>query len=321
MRSPHKKILKKFSWYYLQARIFLFSKRNAKVLERTPRFSKVTIEITRNDIGFFAFLNWFLYLTKYLESIHLQPDIVLKNRCYGSPVYEYNIISGRFYKENIGHMYQGKSAIRIKIKSAEEILPNMHLGIAEANAIQRRTLIPSLRLTEIVNSFISTEISGDFFSIHWRGTDKVSEAQPISVEYILKVLGNLMENRTIVEKTCFIASDEEAKIIELKNEIKRSFPNLKVVYLRNALRSPDSAPMHLDRKFSKFEAATLGDEALIECLILAQSSFLIKTTSFLSAWSVVFNPNIPVFYLNTPYPNKVWFPDSELLGVRYKDES
>jgi hypothetical protein len=43
---------------------------------------------------------------------------------------------------------------------------------------------------------------------------------------------------------------------------------------------------------------------------------LIRTTSFLSAWASIFNPGLKVILLNKPYPNKFWFPESEIFGRR-----
>jgi hypothetical protein len=40
-----------------------------------------------------------------------------------------------------------------------------------------------------------------------------------------------------------------------------------------------------------------------------------KTTSILSAWSKLFNPQMPVIMLNTPY--NMWFPEKDLLGNEF----
>jgi len=38
----------------------------------------------------------------------------------------------------------------------------------------------------------------------------------------------------------------------------------------------------------------------------------VKTPSYLSAWSKIFNPSLPVKLVSPPRPDAFWFPDSQL---------
>lgn len=42
----------------------------------------------------------------------------------------------------------------------------------------------------------------------------------------------------------------------------------------------------------------LGEEAVIDCLLLSQCDILIRTSSNLSLWSTYFNPTLPTILLN-----------------------
>jgi hypothetical protein len=40
---------------------------------------------------------------------------------------------------------------------------------------------------------------------------------------------------------------------------------------------------------------------------------VIRTTSTLSAWASLFNPEIKVILLNKPYQNNLWYPENEIM--------
>ena len=47
-------------------------------------------------------------------------------------------------------------------------------------------------------------------------------------------------------------------------------------------------------------------------LLLASCGYLLKTPSYLSAWSKMFNPALPVKLAVPPREGAFWFPDSQL---------
>jgi hypothetical protein len=51
----------------------------------------------------------------------------------------------------------------------------------------------------------------------------------------------------------------------------------------------------------------------VNALLLSRCTALIRTASRLSAWSSVFNPQLPVVMLNRPHDGMVWFPEREIL--------
>ena len=104
----------------------------------------------------------------------------------------------------------------------------------------------------------------------------------------------------------FVASDEQ-KFIEFMKESINYVP----VYCNNDhCRSSNGQPIHKSEKGGGYEK---GEDALVNVLLLAKCSTLIRTTSTFSAWASIFNPNLKVILLNTPYPGNLWFPESEIL--------
>jgi hypothetical protein len=281
-------------------------------LRNLPEFSNVTIIARNENIGFFAFLNWYLYITKYLESLKLLPDIVLKNSNYASESKNYDILRDRLQPQKKYQLTTTKK-LEITVRNLKQLVPAVSMSISEASSIQKRLLVPSKRIQDLVDAYIQAEIGEDFFAVHWRGTDKKGEAPPVSLEQIVCKIEQLLDNGLLKSTRCYIASDEESKVQELKSLIVERFMDIKVVYRPDTLRSLSTTPIHLGKTKSKYQSTRLGDEALFECLLLSRASCLIKTASFLSGWSAVFNPALPVYFLNTPYTDKTWFPESELI--------
>jgi len=56
----------------------------------------------------------------------------------------------------------------------------------------------------------------------------------------------------------------------------------------------------------------IGREALVSSLLLSNCGLLVKTPSYLSAWSKIFDPSLPVKLASPPRPDAFWFPDSRL---------
>jgi hypothetical protein len=127
--------------------------------------------------------------------------------------------------------------------------------------------------------------------IHYRGTDKlIGEAKRVPYEK-MKIAIREAINAILKEKKqkyrLFIATDEKPFL----NYIRKNF-FCPIIYT-NAYRSLDDQPVH------KIEQSGYqkGKEALIDCLLLARCSFLIRTESNLSHTTEYFNPNLPTLLM------------------------
>jgi hypothetical protein len=67
-------------------------------------------------------------------------------------------------------------------------------------------------------------------------------------------------------------------------------------------------PIH----FSGYPGLEIGREALVSSLLLSNCGYLVKMPSYLSAWSKIFNPDLPVTLAAPPRPDAFWFPDSQI---------
>lgn len=142
-----------------------------------------------------------------------------------------------------------------------------------------------------VEAFSQTHFIGkQLIGVHFRGSDKWLESNPVSYEqatFAVKQVVEAMEDYVI-----FVATDEQG-FLDAMVQVFGS----KVVFTASE-RSASQQPLH----YFTTSPYKQGKEALIDCLLLAKSSTLIRTNSNLSAVSAFFNPTMQVINLNTVNP-------------------
>ncbi len=145
-------------------------------------------------------------------------------------------------------------------------------------------------IEEKVNEFTATHFQNFYIiGIHFRGTDKKAEAPRVPYELVYSKILEATKNRND-DFRIFVASDEENFV----SYIEEKFPN-KTIYVESSIRSTNGQPVHLNRTKNGFK---VGEDALIDSLLLSKTNFLFRTSSNLSRWSTYFNPDLPVFELS-----------------------
>jgi hypothetical protein len=145
-----------------------------------------------------------------------------------------------------------------------------------------------------IDSFVEEHFKDTFvFGIHYRGTDKIVEAPRVPYRKVVKQLKQTISELGLEDYKIFIATDEYFFL----NYIKKTFPQKVCSYTSN-LRSHSNKPMHLDHDNKHYQR---GEEAIIDCVLLSKTNYLIRTSSNLSLWSTYFNPDIPVVDLSARY--------------------
>lgn len=144
-----------------------------------------------------------------------------------------------------------------------------------------------------VNNFCHEHFDGFFvIGLHYRGTDKTTEASPISYHDAAERVKTVLEESLHKLVKIFVATDDSG----FCSYIKEQFPGL--VIMRDALRSDNQIGVHARLDLDPYQK---GEDAIIDCLLLSRCSTLIKTASNLSDCSLQFNPKIPVIRLNKSY--------------------
>jgi hypothetical protein len=136
--------------------------------------------------------------------------------------------------------------------------------------------------------------------VHFRGTDKGSEARRIEIDEVVSSI----RRKARPDSVLFVASDENAFVEHLMAQGL----GLKIVSADHA-RSQDHRALHFDPRHAGFRHA---EEALMDSLLLSKCAVLIKTPSALSAWSKVFNPGLEVVLIGRAFDHVQFFPEKAL---------
>lgn len=143
-----------------------------------------------------------------------------------------------------------------------------------------------------LDQFIKENFNEDYvIGLHFRGSDKSSEAPRIPYEKFVESINKHTKN-LIKPFKIFAASDEQAFI----NYIKSQFGD-KVCHI-NAIRSLNHEPIHHKGGYPMNNPYKLGEDAVLDCYLLAKTDILIRTQSNLSSSAANINPKLPVIDLN-----------------------
>jgi hypothetical protein len=181
----------------------------------------------------------------------------------------------------------------------------------EANQLFFKYYRISNKIIERVKSFFPQRL--DILGLHYRGSDKViDKTQNPNIlnpnDYLLIIEDYIIRNRV---EHIFIATDS--------NYIISHFQTLKekhnlTIFTTNSSKFSDGQSPFINTSVDPFK---LGEDCLIDSLLLSKCNCLLLTNSALSAWSKVFNPSLESYRI-CKFPFK-WFP----LGYidTYKSEN
>ena len=182
------------------------------------------------------------------------------------------------------------------------------MTLESAAQLVKKNIIIKEYLLEIVDQYVAANFNNQqILGLHYRGTDKTGEAEKIEYSSILKNIHYYIEKYGEPSKL-FVATDSN----EFLNYIlKLEFP-FEVLHREEDIRSDNNIAVHFGIDSPEI-AKIINQEALINCLILSRCSFLLKSSSFLSDWSKLFNPDLEVTVLNKPFDWALWFPGRALI--------
>ena len=181
------------------------------------------------------------------------------------------------------------------------------LNLELADQLLKKYLIIKPNILKEVDDFESKYFTNKtILGVHYRGTDKKSEANQISYKKVEKNI-ELYLTKYPLTNYVFVSSDDNNFI----NYIEKSAINCPIIYNNDSYRSSDDLPIHL----AKNDLYEINKDALINCLLLSRCTTLMKTASILSDWSKLFNPKIQIILLSKPYENFRYFPGKEYYDM------
>lgn len=176
-------------------------------------------------------------------------------------------------------------------------------------------------VTDEVNDFVSENFVGRTLGIHFRGTDKqvghCIQGGRINYEDMDVLIEDFCIRPEKVPDTIFVTSDEADFVTHVHTRFGKRF---RVVHRGDSIRNArdvqrpafygvdSTAGAILER--SDEQVIALGLDAICNALILSKCDAVLKTSSALSAWAKIFNPNLEVYRVNAFMYD--WFPDAAI---------
>jgi hypothetical protein len=276
--------------------------------QRTNR-NIFSVEI-ESRCGFFAIMQMILFILLYCEEHDLIPDISAKGGLYGEPTGTIDWLSVLFESVRDSDSFVGARTadargIRTsKIKDMSELgfrsKYEMELTFERASSLLARYYRPSPDTQAEVDATAKRlGVSESTLAVHYRGTDKVYESGEVPwswmCEYVRKI------QRACPHLSEILLATDEIQFIRFFESQSFGIP---MMVAPAAYMPKNDKPVH----FSGHPGLAIGREALVTCLLLARSGFLLKSPSYLSGWSKIFNPALPVWLISPPLGGGV-FPD------------
>lgn len=164
-----------------------------------------------------------------------------------------------------------------------------HLSREEVHLLIQKYIHFHAHIHQRVEDFIDEHFKEErVIGLHFRGTDKRSEAPRVPYEQVTETIQQLIQEQQLSEFQIFVATDEH----KFLTYIQKKFPG-RVIAI-STLRSINQRPIHISRQSPRQQ----GEDAIVDALLLSRCHTLIRTSSNLSLWSTYFNPQIPVINLN-----------------------
>lgn len=281
---------------------FLQKIRNRRIVQFNMQQGVMAVEI-RNSIGIGARLEWVLELLAFCDEHNLSPRFRFtysgSDTDYFAPFFKIN----KSEESDAGPLSFAKIFTIGDLKLGKNY--DQTLTLAQASELIQKYLRIQDDIQGEVDDFCAQQFQGrKILGVHYRGTDKHTEAGAVTQAKVEENIRYYLQNNPDIEAV-FISTDAA----EFLKEIEKSSIGKPILYRNDTFRSTDNVAIH----FSGQNRYDINRDALVNCLLLSRCDALIKSASILSAWSVLFHPEIPLVMLNKPYDN--YFPERELLKI------
>jgi hypothetical protein len=124
--------------------------------------------------------------------------------------------------------------------------------------------------------------------VHYRGTDKISEATSIAYDAITNRINAYIMAHNIKDFSIFIATDTASFIDYMKSKFSS-------ICTYNSIRSIDNLPIH----YNNADTYRIGNDVLCESYLLSRTTVLFRCSSNVSLFSTYLNLHLPVIELTT----------------------
>lgn len=264
------------------------------------------IAISRPGLGFFAHLTWYIPILTVSAQHNIPVDIASISPQYTSPERGPDFV-GYFFIDRVAAQRTIPPDLPwTTIRTVGDVVADddaLQSGFEHAHRVffERYAFRPWV--TEAVDTLLQDRPPGRrLIGIHYRGTDKKSEAPRTAYEEMLAIIDRELTQSP--DAQIFLATDE-ARFV---HACRLRYGN-RLLFLRDFVRSTDGNAVHHNRKHDGFQ---LGRDAVLNCATLSRCDIVIKTPSILSGWAKVLNPAVEMYLVAKPFSQCMWFPDRAL---------
>jgi hypothetical protein len=285
-------------------RVYLGLKRRflTSVLKYHSRRGVFPIEI-RTTVGLGARLEWCLEIMAYCDERSLRPQFKFS--------YPTSLKSEDYFDAFFSIKGSGRASARFaRISSIIELDLGKDydsvLNLDLAQYLIAKYLIIKEEIIREVDAFCARRFANRWvLGVHYRGTDKRLESPPISYETVKANIDRYLQLYPDTD-SIFIATDD----LNFLRSMKDAFLSPAIISRDDEVRSSDGSSVHRSPHTDKY---AVNRDAIVNCLILSRCDGLLKTSSILSDWSKLFNPELPIVLLSRSYDEHLWFPERELM--------
>ncbi|MDB6000439.1 MAG: hypothetical protein JWP52_2138 [Rhizobacter sp.] len=267
----------------------MLHRRIAKIADKVKRnFWQLTIPfnnghfsvvIDNPEIGMFAHLNVAIRILRYADENGLRPDLRFVSANYADPERESDWFNYHFEKVDAPSIKRPRHSLTIKTHRDLKLSRPDDLTLQQARDLLFKYIRIKPEITEQVDAFCSQHgIGANSLAVHYRGTDKSTEAPRVRYDAVIQAIEKTIEARG-VSGPIFVASDEQRFV----DTLLEHFPSGMVVAFEDSARSDGTSPLHLTHRGAGNFA--MGRDALINSLLLSRCSTIVRTCSLLSSWS------------------------------------
>jgi len=271
------------------------------------------IEIRANS-GFFSVMQIVLCTLLFCEDKHRTPVISARGGNYGDAQGKIDWLAECF--ENIAAPPVPPAGRVLRTSFVRDLGDlgfrryERDLSVERASAVFLSHYRPTASIrAEVDDVCARLGIGASTLGVHYRGTDKHFEAHTIGFDELCRQVERTLEQAPHLTNL-FVASDM-AEFLDFFVNWGFAVP---VSVAPATLLASGERPVH----YSGYPGLAIGREALVTSLLLSRCGYLLKTPSYLSGWSKVFNPSLPVRLAVPPLDNASWFPDNRIWEAQQK---
>jgi hypothetical protein len=272
------------------------------LLKHRSREGVCPVEI-RSTVGLGAKLEWCLEIMAYCDENALLPQFKFS---YPTSAASEDYFTS-FFRISGSHE---RPASYVPISSIIELDLGKDydhvLSIELAHYLIEKYLRVNEDVEREVEAFRAQRLAGkSVLGVHYRGTDKALESPTVPYESVKANISRYLQLYPHTEQI-FVATDD-AKFLD---DIRAASLGPAIIFREDAVRSKVGEAIHRSPHTDKY---AVNRDAIVNCLLLSRCDALLKTSSILSDWSKLFNPQLPVVTLSRPYEEHLWFPERELI--------